>query len=155
MNGASALFGEESTPVKHRQHRRILGQNLGDQPLEAALARDQHEMPKQRRANSLALIVVYNCKCDFGGAGFCNDITPGTDDGIFSVFVYRSHERDMLDEVDVDEEINLGFAEAALWTKEAAIERLGADTPNRREHGAPVFGLESPNDNGAPVAHRF
>jgi len=67
----------------------------------------------------------------------------------------KSYERDMRDEVDVDEEIDLGFAKAAFGTKEAAIERLRADTPNRRKHGAPVFRLESPNDSGAPIAQRF
>ena len=155
MNGASAPFGDESTPAKHRQHRRILGQNLGDQAFEPAFARDQLKMPKQRRPNSLSLVFVDDRERDFGRAGFCDDITPGTDDGIFSVFVYRSHERDMRDEVDVDEEIDLSFTKAAFGTKEAAIERLGADTPNRRKHGAPVFRLESPNDSGAPIAQRF
>ena len=48
----------------------------------------------------------------------------------------------------------VSFADTSVLSRTYAA-RLGADTPNRRQHGAPVLGLESPNDNGAPIAHCF
>jgi hypothetical protein len=68
------------------------------------------------------------------------------------VFIDLRDERDMVFEIDVEEEGQLLLREALLWREKAPLERLRAGPSDRREHLGPVIGTKCANFDWTPVA---
>src|SRR5690242_12453782 len=122
MHCSPAPCSSKSVFAKHRQHRGVLGQNLGNQSLKPVVARDHDKVPKQPRSNALPLIFIDDREGQFGGTLLRDDVTPAADDRVVATFVDHSHECDVPDEIDIDEKIYLGLGESPLRAKEATIE---------------------------------
>ena len=87
------------------QHRTIVRQNVGDQFREPGVPRDRNEMAQQCGADGLSLVLIDNSKREFGLSGLHDDIAPAADDRGPPSFLNDRDQRDMIDEVDIDEEM--------------------------------------------------
>ena len=63
-----------------REHRGVIGQDLGDEFLDAGVAGDRDDMVHQDRAETVALIVVDDRESHLGLAGLGDDETDAADD---------------------------------------------------------------------------
>ena len=96
-------------------------------------------MPHEDRPDPLALMSIDHHEGNLGLARPDNDITSTTGNRGVSLVVDLCDERDMVFEIDVEEEGDLLFGEALLWHKEAQPQRLCAGPSDRGEHLGPVI----------------
>ncbi len=94
-------------------------------------------MPYQRGANPLALIFVDKPEGDLGLARFDDDIAAAADQGRAPVVVRDRDQRDMFDEVDVEEIVGLFpgnlplTAKKRKWSVSALVRASAARQPSR------------------------
>jgi hypothetical protein len=143
---------QEAEPPEYLQHGGVLGQHFRDQLFEARAACQGSQMPHEIRPDSLGLIGIDHDESDFGLAGPDNNIASTADDDGVAAFVDFRDERDMIFEIDIQEESLLPFRKAFLWYEEAPTQRLCAGSSNRREHLGPVIGTERADFDRAAVA---
>src|SRR5271165_6909239 len=96
-------------------------------------------MPYQCGADPLALIFVDEPEGEFGLAGLDDNIAAAADQRGAPAFVGDSDQRDMPDEVDVEEIVGLFVGNLALDRKEAKVKRLSACPRERRSPAVEVL----------------
>src|SRR5271166_612600 len=111
---------------------RVVGQDVGDEFLQARLAGKRRDMAHQRRADAPAVIRIDDRERDLRDARLHDDIATAADDRRPAVFVGYRHQRDMFDEIDIEEVVGLLLRELALHCKEAMVERFLAHPGERR-----------------------
>ena len=109
-------------------------------------------MPHQDRPDTLALIGIDHDESDLGLAWPHNDIASAAGDHRVSVFIDFRDERDMVVEIDIEEEGHLLLREALLWHEEAPLKRLRAGPSDRRKHLGPVIGTKRADFDRTTVA---
>ena len=111
-------------PCEHFQHGDVVRQNLRNQLLEPGLSCKGNEMAHQESADASALIFIYNGECQLGRFGPNKDVTSAADDDWSAAFLRHCNQRDVLGEVDIQEERDLLFRKIPFCTEEAAVKRL-------------------------------
>lgn len=102
-------------------------------------------MAEQSRTDSKPLVFVDNRECHLRLPRLREDVAPGGDDRSAPIFIGYGNQRDVIQEIDVDEKVSLLLRKAALGAEEATIERFGADPPGCAGERTPIFRPESPN----------
>src|SRR4051812_44872443 len=138
--------------LEHLQHWSVLGQNLRDQLIEPRSTGNRSKMAHQGRADTLPLVLVDDGKSHLGCPRLSDNVTPSSDNHRSSVVFDRGHEGIMVDEVDVHEECDFLLREAALGSKEAAEEGMGAGASDSGDEVGSVIWLEGADLDLAPVA---
>ena len=145
----------QSTMLENLQHRGVFGQDLRDEFVQAALARQLPKMTHQDRSEPLSLVIVDHRKRDFGPAGLCHDVASAAYNRLPSVRFRDRHQRHVIDEVDVEEKVEFLLAEFAANGEEAAEQGLCAGAFNRRKQGIPVARPQGADFNPSTVAQCF
>ena len=101
------------------------------------------------------LMGVVDRKRDLGATGMRDDISCAAHDDLLSAFGEYGDQRDVVGEVDIEEEFDLALAEAALWRKEPPVKRLLAESSDRGKHLRSVVRLQSPDVQHRAVAQAF
>jgi hypothetical protein len=101
--------GPEPEFAEHFQHRGILGQDLGDQLPQPCIARQASQMTHKGRSDPLSLIRIDYDEGYFGLARLDNNVASTSDDRRLPTLVDLCDERDVIVEIDVHEESELGF----------------------------------------------
>src|SRR6185295_13629066 len=100
------------------QHPRVFRQHLGGQQVEAGTARQDYQVAQQRCADTLTLVLINHNKGQLRRSRLGDDITAAADDLLLPAVVGRGNERDMVDEVDVQEKGDLLWVELAFGREE-------------------------------------
>jgi hypothetical protein len=112
-------------------------------------------MAHERRADPLTLVLVNHSKSHLRCPRLSDNVTRTSDDHGVAVLVHHGHQGNVVDEIDVHEECDFLLREAALGSKEAAEEGLGACAFDRGDEADSVVWPESPDLDRAPVAQRL
>src|SRR5258708_28271735 len=123
---AEAEFSEYS------YHRGVFGQDFCRQFLQSGVACDPDEMTHQDRADAAALPCIDDDKCHLGPPRLENDVPAAADDDLAGGFICKHDNRDMIFEIDVQEESALLLRKVALHDEEATLQRLCAGLFDRR-----------------------
>src|SRR5262245_45662552 len=126
--------GTEAQSAKQAEHRCVVRQDVRYQLLQSSVSREFNQMPQKCRADAFALIGIDHDEGQFGDACFRYDVAAATNDHGTTAFLRFCDQSDVVAKIDVDEERDLSFGEAALWNKEATLQGLSAGSPDRREH---------------------
>ena len=116
----------QSALLEYSQHRDVVRQNLRDQLIDAGLTGNPSQMAHEQCADTLPLVPICHGERDLSSSRLQDDVTGSTDNHRSSGFGQFGYERQMVYEIDIQEEGNFLFGKASLWRKEPAIERLGA-----------------------------
>src|SRR5271166_4406909 len=100
--------------------------------IDGSLAADGGEMAHQRGTDPLGLIVIDDAERRLGLARLHDDIARAADDHRPAVFIGDRHQRDVFDEVDVEEMVGLLLRKLPLGGKEAMVKRLWTRSGDRR-----------------------
>src|SRR6516165_6271638 len=97
------LLGFQTAALQHAQHCRVLRQHLSDELSQASRACQAQEMAQQRAGNSPTLDFIDDREGDLGCARPHDDVARARHDELTSGCVPDGNERNLIDEVDVDE----------------------------------------------------
>jgi hypothetical protein len=92
-------------------------QDLCDQLLDAGLMGSGGQMPHQQCADALPLMLVYHGERDLRPSRLHDDVTRSTDNHWSAAFVQDGYERQVVDEVDVQEEGDFILGELRFGAK--------------------------------------
>ena len=109
-------------------------------------------MAHQCRADPLPLVLVDHSKSHLGCPRLSDNVAPASDNHTSAVLFDRRHQGNMVDEVDVHEECDFLLREAALGSKEAAEDGLGAGASDSGNKAGSVIGPEGADFDLAPIA---
>src|SRR6476659_4049367 len=140
----------QGATLQHSQHRSIALQDVGNDLSQPGLAADGNEVAHERLPDSLSLTLVRNEECRLSLPRLRYDIATSARDYSSAAFLYGD-ERDVVDEIDVQEIVGLIFAEAALRCEETPIARLITAAMQSRQHTMPVLGPERTYLDDPPV----
>src|SRR4051812_23824522 len=138
--------------LEYFQHWDVLGQNLRDQLIEPRPTGNRSKMAHQCRADTLPLVLVDHSKSHLGCPRLPDNVTPASNNHRLSALFDDGHQGNMVDEVDVHEECDFLLREAALGSKEAAKEGLGAGAFDSGDEVGSVIWPEGAYLDLAPVA---
>src|SRR5271166_3386308 len=110
-------------------------------------------MTHQRRADTLALVLVDHRESDLCFPGLLNDIASAADNHGPAAFVNHRHQGNVADKVNVQEERDFLLGEMTFQTEETAIERPGAAAADSGHKIGLVIRLEGTDLDRAPIAH--
>ena len=108
--------------AEHRQHRSVVGEHLGGEPLDAVAAGDRREVLEEQGGDALALVMVVDHEGGVGVVAPAPALVAGPRD---QLVVALDDERGTVDEVDVGEALELGGRELGLRREVAAVDALG------------------------------
>ena len=133
--------------LEHGEHPLVLGQHVGDEPLDAALTGCGGQVLEQDRAETTPLVLVADREGDLGlqrrGALVDGDADDLAADG--------RHHRDPVDVVDVDRALDVGLAQHEVRHEVAEVERpVGQPTEEGAERLG-VVGADRAQVSGRPV----
>src|SRR5262249_40705121 len=111
----------ESAALEHFQHRHVIRQDLSDQFLEPGSPGNRGEMTHEGRAETLPLMLIDHRESDLGLSRLHDDVTGAARDHWPAVFVNDCDQRDVIDEVDVQEKLDFRLCEATFDGKETSI----------------------------------
>ena len=131
-------------------HPGVVGQHLGDEPLDAALAARLGEVLEQQLADPAALVLVLDQEGDLGLARLDHVVAPDRDDPALE----GQHERDPVDVVDVGEAVDVALGEPRHRREEAVVLRLVRDPGVELDEDLAVLGPDRPDVGGPPVAEQ-
>src|SRR4051812_38268788 len=154
VHAFGCMLSREMKPavLEHLQHRNVLGQNLRDQLIEPRPTGNRSKMAHQCRADPLSLVLVDDGKSHLGCPRLSDNVTRASDDQGLTVLFHYGHQGNVVDEVNVHEECDFLLREAALGSKEAAEERLGAGASDSGDKAGSVVWPEGTDLDPAPVA---
>ena len=141
----------KAAALEYPKHWRVLGQHFGDERLEPVRARNFDQVADQVRGDAQSLMRVVDRKRHFGTTRLRDDIPCATHDHLSSAFAQHSHQRHVAGQVYIEEEFDLAFAEAALWRKEAAVQRLLAESSYGGKHFGTIAGQQRADLQRRPV----
>src|SRR4051794_11317389 len=101
----------QSRSLEPRQPRRGLGKGNLRQPFQYCRAGDSDEMVQQRAAQALPLILINDGESDLGRIRFYDNVAPTADNRGPIRLRYNRYQRDMFDEINFCEIIDLLFRE--------------------------------------------
>src|SRR3954463_11751316 len=110
------MFFREMKPavLEHLQHWSVLGQNLRDQLIEPRPTGNRSKMAHQCPADPLPLVLVDDGKSHLGCPRLSDNITRASDYQGLTVLFHHGHQGNVVNEIDVHEECDFLFREAAL-----------------------------------------
>ena len=153
--GFASRRHRQAAMLENLQHRCVFGQDLCDQFVQAAIAGQPSKVSHQDRSEPLSLAVVDHRKSDFGPAGVCHDVATAAYNRLPSVRLCYSYQRHVIDEVDIEEKVDLLFAEFAANGEEAAEQGLRAGMCNRGKEGIAVVRPRRTDFDPSSVAERL
>src|SRR6266511_2264994 len=106
-------------------------------------------------AETLPLILVDHSESDLGPSRLHDDVTCAARDHGPAAFLHYCDQRDVVDEVDVQEKPDFRLGEVASYSKETTVERDGAAASDGCEEVGPVVRSESADFDRAPIAQRL
>ncbi len=122
---------------------------------DSALAPDRRQMSQERGANPLGPIFVDEREDNLGLAGLDDDVAAAADQGRAPVFIRDRDQRDMLNEVDVEEIVGLFLGNFPFDRKETKVERFRACPRERRAPAIEVLRTLGADRDRAPVMQRL
>src|ERR1700704_6050002 len=152
--GISAWGGAEAELSEYFYHRGVFGQDFCHQFLQSGVACDLDEMTHQDGADAAALPYIDDDKCHLGPPRLENNVPAAADDDLAAGFICKRDNRDMIFEVDVQEEGALLVREVALHDEEAALQRLCAGLFDRSDPIGLVLRPECADFDLAAVAEK-
>src|SRR5260370_31969265 len=153
--GISAWGAAEAELSEYFYHRGVFGQDFCRQFLPSGVAWDLDEMTHQDRADAAALPCIDDDKCNPGPLRLENNVPAAADDEVAAGFICKGDNRDMIFEIDVQEEGALRIREVAFHDEEAALQRLCAGLSDRSEHVSLILPPESADFDLAAVAEKL
>src|SRR5437879_3094689 len=153
--GISAWGGAEAEFSEYFYHRGVFGQNLCRQLVQSGIARDLDEMTHQDRADATALPCIDDDKCHLGPPRLENNVPAAADDNLAAGLICKRDDRDMIFEIDVQEEGALLVREVTLHDEETALQRLCAGLSDRSEHVSLILPPERADFDLAAVAEKL
>ena len=142
----------QSAFLEHFQHRGIFRQDLGNQFLQPGLTGERDEMAHQRRADTLALVLIDDAESDLGPFGLDDDVASPAHDRRSSIFVGNCDQGYMTDKIDVEEERDFRLGEVAPDREEPSVERFSAAAADGFFKSAPVVWSERADFGAATIA---
>src|SRR5262245_44174738 len=153
--GLAARRHGKAAPFEYLEHRGILRQDFREELLDPRRARDGDEVAQQARGDAQALMRIVHGERDLGAVGRRNDITPAARNDLPSRVLQLRHQRDVLDEVDIEIESDLLFREAGSCAEEAAIDRFRTGPSEGRGNCIPVAMSLRADFHASAVAQRL
>ena len=141
--------------LEYLQHRQVFGQHLGDKHFEAGRPCNPDQVIDQMCRDAQSLMRIVDRKRYLGAAGRRDDIPCAAHDHLLPAFGEHRDQRHVVGEVDIEEELDLALAEAALWRKEPSVQCLAAEPADSSEHFGAVAGLQRPDLQRCSVAQVF
>ena len=150
MHDSAFVFSLRGVPgiEKDAQHGAVLGEHLGDETLDAPLARGSGEMLKHDRAQSAALVGVLYDERDLGFVL----VDPLVHRHADHVVAEQGDEGDPVPVVDVGEALDVAVGQRAVAGKETEVDRAVAEPGMHRDESSSVVGGDRAQVHGAAVA---
>ena len=100
-------------------------------------------------------MLVNHSKSHLSCPKLSDNVTRSPDNNWSAIQVHHGHQGNVVDEIDVHEECDFLLREAALGSKEAAEEGLGAGAFDSGDEAGSVVWPETPDFDRPPVAQRL
>src|SRR5262245_43215048 len=112
-------------------------------------------MAQQRGADPLALVPIDDNEGHLGHFRLADDVASPPDNRWSATVFGLGHQRDMVDEVDLQEKSDFLLAELAFCREEPPGYRLFAELPYGGQHIGFIVGPQCANFKGTSIAQRL
>src|SRR5262249_5650081 len=145
----------QSAFLEHLQHGHVVRQDLSDQFLEPASPSNRGEVMHECSAETLLLVLVDDSESHFGLSRLHDDVAGAARDHGPAVFVHDRDQRDVIDEVGVQEKLDFRLCEATFDGKETTIKGLPAAAADGCDEVGPVVRSKRADFDPASIAQRL
>jgi hypothetical protein len=145
-HGLEARLGEDT------QHGRVLGQDLGDEALDALIGRERGEPLEHAGADPAPLKRIRDDECDLGSRGISQAGVAGqSDHALHAVVRERAEQRSTIDPVGIEERLD-DWRTNGSYAVESEVEALLREAREEAEQRNLVRCTRRPKAKRRPVA---
>src|SRR5262245_54164333 len=131
----------ESAFLEYVQHRDVSGKDFRNQLLDPGATGNGGQMMHECPAETLALILVDHGESHLRLPGLNDDVTCAAHDHGLAALVNDCNQRDVIDEIDMQEKLDFRLGKVALHRKEAPVKRLRAAARDGCDQAGPIVGF--------------